>query len=142
MSGDLPVLRTFEDLCALLDEYDTLFVRYSRGPDADRAHTSRDYESGLELPGLAVNPLHPEPWWSRPAVDWLARRLCAYVHIRDESNDERRAWILTGRVVGRGPDNEPLVDGVVPVAWVDDGLVDEAKRLYEERFEVARDSTG
>ncbi|WP_259608144.1 MULTISPECIES: DUF6098 family protein [Microbacterium] len=30
--------------------------------------------------------------------------------------DDRIAWVLTGRIVGRGPDCEPLLDDVRPVA--------------------------
>lgn len=137
-SDDLPVLDSLSALCDHVS--DRGFVRFSRGPDHDRHETSRDYESGLDLPGLSVNPLQPEAWWKRPTEEWLARQICNYVHLQDES-DDRRAWILTGRVVARGPDNEPLVEDFEPVAWLSDRLIRQAKQLYAERFDVAEDST-
>jgi Family of unknown function (DUF6098) len=118
-----------------------LFVRYSRGPDHDRARRSRDYESGLELPGLSVNPLDPEPWWTRPLEDWLARQLCNYLHLQEEADDERRAWMLGGELAGRGPDNEPLLGDVEPVAWIDDRALSQARDRYKRCFDVGRDST-
>jgi hypothetical protein len=139
VSDDLPVLTTLDELRDLVAP--DVFVRFSRGPEDDADTGSTDYESGLELPGLSVNPLQPESWWQRPLNEWLARQICNYVHIAEESDDDRRAWVLTGRVVARGPDNEPLVTGYRPVAWLSDGLISQAKALYSERFYVASDST-
>ena len=137
---DLPCIDSLEQLARLVTA--DSFVRFSKGPDDDRGSTSRDYESGLELPGLSVNPLQPEFWWRRPLEEYLARQICNYVHLQEEADDERRAWVLTGRVVSRGPDNEPLVSGdYTPVAWLSDAVIDEAQKLYEERFDVATDST-
>ena len=39
-----------------------------------------------------------------------------------------RPWVLIGREVGRGPDDEPMVDDV---AWVADELVEEATTQVE-----------
>jgi hypothetical protein len=136
---DLPVLDTLEGLARLVT--DGVFVRYSKGPQDDDGSTSRDYESGEELPGLSVNPLRPERWWTRPLEDWLARQICNYAHIKDESDDERRAWVLSGDVVARGPDNEPLVQEFSALAFLSDDLIHQAKKVYEERFDVASDST-
>jgi hypothetical protein len=140
ITDDLPVLDTLDELCSQISP--EAFVRFSRGPVDDAGSGSRDYESGLQLPGLSVNPLHPEPWWERPLQEWLARQICNYVHIQEESDDDRRAWVLTGEVVARGPDNEPLVTQYTPVAWLSDTLIKQAKALYAERFDVAKDSTG
>lgn len=136
---DLPVLGSLTELADAIapDRY----LRFSRGPAADRGRRSHDYESGLELSGLSVNPLAPEPWWERPVEDWLARQLCQYLHLMEESDDERRPWVLRGEIVARGPDNEPLVAEFEPVAVLSDELVAEAERRYEERFDVAEDST-
>ena len=136
---DLPTLDSIAELCRLVR--DGVYVRYSKGPDDDDGSTSRDYESGLDLPGLSSNPLSPESWWDRPLEEYLARQICNYAHIKEESDDERRAWVLSGEVIGRGPDNEPLVQRFTPLAFLSDDLIREAKRLYEERFEVAKDST-
>lgn len=112
-----------------------LYVRYSEGPERDLGTTSVDTESGLELPGLSVNPLDPEPWWTRPTGDWLARQLCQYKHLRDR-NPERVAWVLHGRVVGRGPDCEPLLGDAEFVAELTDDLLKEAELRYKDRFEA------
>ncbi|HVM19723.1 MAG TPA: DUF6098 family protein [Egibacteraceae bacterium] len=136
---ELPVVDSLDQLCELVTK--DAFVRFSNGPADDRNGTSRDYESGLDLPGLSVNPLHPEQWWERPLEEYLARQICNYVHIQEEADDDRRPWVLRGEVVSRGPDNEPIVAEFTPVAWLSDTVVDEAKRLYQDRFDVAEDST-
>src|SRR5687767_15979536 len=62
--GDgLRVLRRLEELVELVEHGDELFVRWSEGPDADASERSCDAASGLDLPGLAVNPLRPPGWW-------------------------------------------------------------------------------
>ncbi|WP_248305751.1 DUF6098 family protein [Agromyces sp. H66] len=127
--------RRLDSLKALESELGTapLYVRYSRGPDHDLRQTSIDTESGLELPGLSVNPLDPEPWWTRPTSDWLARQLCQYKHLRDR-NPDRIAWVLRGTIVGRGPDCEPLLADVEFIAELGDDLLAEAERRYHEHF--------
>ena len=68
---------------------DTVYLRYSHGPDADvSGRPSRDHESGVQLPGLAVTILTPEPWWGRPTADWIARRVCKYAELGE--HDDRR----------------------------------------------------
>ncbi len=138
--GPLPTVKRLAELAELAERLPSLHVRFSKGPEDDRDEPSSDYESGLDLPGVSVNPLNPEKWWDRPLEDWLARQLCQYAHLLEDSEDERRAWVLQGREVARGPDNEPLLSDVRPVAWVADEVIDEAKCLYEERFDVGRDS--
>ncbi|MBF6518095.1 hypothetical protein IU421_27990 [Nocardia cyriacigeorgica] len=49
---------------------------------------------------------------------------------------------MTGTVVGRGPDHEPILVRARPLARIDETVVDEAKAVYAERFDVGRDSTG
>lgn len=141
--GDaLPVLSSLADLTEVVRGNDELHVRFSRGPRHDRAGTSRDYESGLELPGLSANPMTPEAWWTRPLRDWIARQLCQYVHLLEGARDERVAWLLTGTEVARGPDNEPLLADVEPLALIAHSVLEEAKECYREHFDVGRDSTG
>ena len=112
-----------------------LYVRFSSGPEADAAATSTDRESGCALPGLSVNPLTPEPWWTRPTEHWLARQLCQYAHL---STGDRFGWVLTGRVVGRGPDSEPLISGFRLVALLDDSVLVEADEVYHSVFDAGR----
>lgn len=137
--GDLPVLDSLDEVLRAVRDHGGLFVRYSNGPDADRRDgPSRDYEAGIDLPGWSVTTLEPEPWWSRPPADWVARRLCKYDEL---GQDDRFPWLLTGRIVGQGPDHEPLVADPAPVARVGRRALAEARRRYEERFDVGRGST-
>lgn len=118
-----------------------LFVRYSEGPEKDAEGRSIDTESGLELPGLSANPLDPEPWWTRPTADWLARQLCQYKHL-SERNPDRLAWVLHGEEIARGPDCEPLLVDVEFVARLTDRLLAEAEQRYHERFDAGRGPEG
>lgn len=42
-----------------------------------------------------------------------------------------RPWVLAGEIVGRGPDNEPLVCCNEPIAWLGDKVIAEATALIE-----------
>jgi hypothetical protein len=48
--------------------------------------------------------------------------------------------MLTGRLVGRGPDHEPLVGQARPLARIGQAALAEAERRYRARFEVGQDS--
>ena len=123
----------------LVRTHGTLYLRYSEGPGHDsRSGSSRDYEADVVLPGLSVTVVSPEPWWPRPTEDWVARRLCKYAELGAAT--DRFPWLLTGRVVGNGPDHEPLVDRVQPIARVADDAVREAVQLYRGRFRVGESS--
>jgi hypothetical protein len=114
-----------------------LYVRYSEGPRHDASEQSRDTESGLDLPGLSVNPLHPEAWWTRPLEDWLARQVCQYAELA-EKNPDRYAWVLDGRIVARGPDCEPLLTEVEPLAALAPDVLAEAMARYQLTFDAGR----
>ncbi len=129
-------LGSLEELATRVQDLGRAYVRYSEGPEHD-VEESVDTESGLTLPGLSVNPLHAEEWWTRPIEDWLARQVCQYQELQ-EKNPDRFAWVLRGIEVGRGPDCEPLLRGVVPIARLDDRLLDEAAARYEERFAAGK----
>nr|WP_276206361.1 DUF6098 family protein [Thermoactinospora rubra] len=131
---------SLEELEALVARRPGLYLRYSHGPDRDGEGPSKDYESGLELPGLSVTVLDAERWWTRPLRDWLARQVCKYAGLA-EADEERRPWVLAGRVVARGPDHEPLLVDVEPVAWLSDALVEQARAHYHAVFDAGRDST-
>lgn len=115
----MDVVETLQDLAELVDELTgrrtDVFVRWSTGPDDDAEERSVDHASGLELPGLSVTTLTPPGWWSRPTEDWVARQVRAYAHLGDAEPDSY-AWVLCGRTVDRGPDNEPLVVDVTALA--------------------------
>ncbi|MFF8653767.1 DUF6098 family protein [Streptomyces huasconensis] len=133
-AGDLPVLRTLRELARLVERHEGLYVRWSRGPATDLGKVmSRDDLTGVRMPGLSANPLGVEPWWEdRPVELWVARRLHDYSHLPGEKGPGVRPWVLLGHECARGPDNEPLVRDVEPLAWID------AQMIVEAREEVAR----
>ena len=134
---DIPDVDTLDELERIVSGRDSAYVRYSEGPDRDEREQSTDTESGLALPGLSTNPLTPERWWTRPLADWLARQVCQYAQLR-EKNPDRFAWVVDGRVVGRGPDCEPLLADVEILGCLSDRLLDEAGRRYDENFDRGR----
>ncbi|MBT2382188.1 DUF6098 family protein [Streptomyces sp. ISL-11] len=125
----LPVLRSLDALAGLVEQKDNLYVRWSRGPRRDLGEaSSTDELTGISLPGLSVNALDVEPWWQgRPVRLWVARRLYDYCHLREHKGPEVRPWVLRARAIGRGPDNEPLVRDVTPIAWIDGRVIAEAE---------------
>ncbi len=110
---------------------ESLYLRYSPGPESDAEYSSTDHESELVMPGVSVNPLAAPRWWTLPLEDWLARRVCQYLRKIDEG---ARPWLLTGRQVDFGPDNEPLLVDITPIAWISPELVDEARERYATRL--------
>lgn len=132
---DLALLTSLAELAEVVDVLGEAYVRFSAGPEADGAGVSTDGESGATLPGLSVNPLHPEPWWDRPTQHWLARQVRQYAHLADGA---RFAWVLTGPVVARGPDCEPLVAPFRAVARLDTRLLHEAADVYAAHFDRGR----
>jgi len=128
---------TLADVVKLVERIEPLYVRYSEGPDHDASERSLDVESRLELPGLSVNPMTPESWWARPVEDWVARQLCQYQHLA-ERNPRRFAWLLTGEIIGRGPDCEPLLTETLAIAAVSEHALDEAAARYHRVFDAGR----
>src|SRR3954468_6926475 len=138
--AQLPLLRSLAEVADVVGgAHEAMYLRYSEGPEEDLGSggSSRDYEADVDLPGLSVTVVSPEPWWPRPIEDWVARRLCTYAELGAAT--DRFPWLLTGRSVGNGPDHEPLVDRVEPVARVADQAVREAVHLYHERFSAGED---
>jgi hypothetical protein len=140
MSEPLRLLDSLLAVVECVNAHGEVYVRHSRGPAADAERVSRDFEAGLDLPGLSVTHLTPEPWWSRPVEDWVARRLCKYDELTNQEG--RFPWVLTGRVVGAGPDHEPLVVDVRPLGKVGGQALKEARSIYQTRFDVEQDSRG
>jgi len=125
---------TLDELAGLAERRPRLFVRWSRGPDADTTGTSSDDLTGSRLPGLSASPLAVESWWEgRPLRLWIARRLHDYSHLEHDKGPGVRPWILEGEELGRGPDNEPLVADVRPVAWLADEVIAEAEQIMHEQ---------
>jgi hypothetical protein len=134
------LLEDLEELVCFVQNHEGVLLRYSAGPRADaESGPSRDYEAGVVLPGLSVTTVEPEPWWPRPAEDWIARRVCKYAELGEEQG--RYPWLLTGDIIAYGPDHEPLVVEVRPLARIGMVALDQAKDLYRKRFDVGRTST-
>ncbi|CAL9602220.1 hypothetical protein SUDANB6_05474 [Streptomyces sp. enrichment culture] len=133
-SGDLPVVRTLDELAGLVERHQGLYVRWSRGPETDLTDvSSKDELTGTPMPGLSANPLDVEEWWEDRSVRvWVARRLHDYAHLPHDKGPGVQPWVLTGRETGRGPDNEPLVTDARPLCWIGSEVIEEA------RVEVAR----
>lgn len=130
MDDGLPTYTSLDQLVQLIETGEPVYVRWSRGPHADRLNSagSRDELTGTELPGLSANPLQPEAWWcDRPVALWVARRLYDYSHLRHDKGPGISPWVLVGEEAGRGPDNEPLVRHIRPVAWIANSVIDEAE---------------
>jgi hypothetical protein len=132
---EMPVLTRLAELTLLLEHDVPVYLRYSPGPVADAAHPSKDHESGLLMPGLSANPLRPPKWWTRPPEDWVARRVCQYLR---ELEEGARPWVLTGTVIDFGPDNEPLLDDVRPIAWLSSELLREAHQHYHAQLDAGQ----
>jgi Family of unknown function (DUF6098) len=132
--ADMPTVKTLDELAELAQGCARLFVRWSRGPDADATGHSADDLTGEPLPGLSANPLAVEPWWGdRPLRLWIARRLFDYSHLKHDKGPGVRPWLLQGRELARGPDNEPLVSCDRAIAWIDDEVIHESARTVDEQ---------
>jgi hypothetical protein len=126
-------LHSLDELVALADSRDDLYVRWTDDPQGDRQRGgSIDELTGVEMPGLSANPLKVEPWWEdRPRHLWMARRLYDYRHLREQRGPEVRPWLIVGDVVGRGPDNEPLVRCREIIGCLDDSVTIAATKLID-----------
>ena len=130
-TGELAQMETMGEVVDLVKAEPGLYVRFSAGPEADAGSQSRDGESGCLLPGLSVYRLAPEPWWTRPVAEWVARQLYQHEHL---AADGRFPWVLIGAEVGRGPDSEPLVVRVEPIAVMAPAVREEAQKIYRSRL--------
>ncbi|MEU0009312.1 DUF6098 family protein [Streptomyces sp. NPDC006314] len=131
----LTTLHTLDEVTDWVRRQQHLYVRWSLGPEKDLHETSsRDELTGVPLPGLSVSSLDVEPWWEdRPMRIWVARRLYDYCHLPRHRGDGVRPWLLRGRESGRGPDNEPLVDDIVPLAWIAPAVIEEAVKEVDNQ---------
>ena len=136
-AGGWAIIGSLAELEELVRSRETSYVRYSKGPEVDAHEQSVDTESGLKLPGLSVNPLHPAGWWTRPLADWLARQVCQYQDLHHK-NPARFPWVLDGRVVERGPDNEPLLVDVEVLGTLSRGVLEEASERYSRNFRAGK----
>lgn len=127
------MLYQLEDVERLVDESPGLHVRFSPGLVADLEAGASDPETGLELPGFAAWPLDPEPWWSLPTTEWIARQL---VRATAPEVPDGFAWLLRGRAAGRDADGRPLLADVEVVGRVAECMLAEADRVWRRRAQL------
>lgn len=110
-----------------------LYLRWSANIAADLdLGTSLDNLTGVELPGLAVQPLATESWWGERPLDlWWARKMGGLRPPVDVDGPAVRPWVVTGVPAGRGPDGDLLVVDCAFVATVTDAMMDQAATLLE-----------
>lgn len=123
-------ITTRDDLNTVIATASPLYVRVSRGPDADRrAGRSRNHQTGQVEAGLSVNRV----------TSW--RSVTEYVYLLI-GQPQARVWLLTGEECGRGSDGEPLLrpGSWQPVAEIDRALVDAlvAEAVREDTLAEAR----
>ncbi|MEU2353242.1 DUF6098 family protein [Streptomyces misionensis] len=128
-SDDLPTVSTLAEAAELVARHRGLYVRWSKGPGVDlRSASSIDELTGVPMPGLSANSLDVEGWWGDRSLQlWTARRLYDYAHLPHDKGPGVRPWVLTGREIARGPDNEPLVTEVEPLCWIADAVIEAAR---------------
>jgi hypothetical protein len=68
--------------------------------------------------------IYVRDWWHRQPIDWIARRICRYLELAANAPD-RCPRLLTGQVAGYGPDHEPPVVDIEPIAWVGRNAVEQ-----------------
>jgi hypothetical protein len=129
--GPALLVASLEEVLQLAAVTGALFLHYGHGPALSAAPT--DAESGCRLPGLPVAAVVPEPWWDRPAEHWLARQVCQHAHLWGGGE---RCWLLSGEVVGRGADGEPLLSDVVVLGLLGPACLEQAGRVYRTAFGV------
>ena len=131
---DLPTLHSLDEIVELTQRCQSLYVRWSLGPHADQDSTSNDDLTGVSLPGLSANSLAVADWWGDRSLRlWVARRLYDYRHLRELRGPDVRPWLLQGREVARGPDNEPLVVCERAIAWLELGVIETATKLVDDQ---------
>jgi hypothetical protein len=59
------------------------------------------------------------------------------LHLQQKDSD-RIAWVLSGDIVARGPDCEPLIAHPEFIDQLSEGLLDEAWNVYRQRFEAGQ----
>lgn len=127
---------TLDELTGLAQKRPPVRPLVTRSGRGCRRHQFRR-PNGTRLPGLSASSLAVEPWWGdRLLWLWIARRLHDYSYLEHDKEPGVRLWVLEAEELGRGPDNEPLVGSVQPVAWIADEIIAEAEGV------VAGQNTG
>ncbi|WP_152190664.1 DUF6098 family protein [Georgenia satyanarayanai] len=124
---ELPVLVTLSDVVRACSAHDDVYLRFSYSPDDSDTSNRRERESGNLLPGVPAWPMCPEPWWGAGSRTWIARQLTRHSHLVHSGIEP---WLIAGQVRGRGPDCEPLIAHLRPLALVSHKVLVEADESY------------
>jgi len=124
---ELPVLETLSEVIEASGGREDVYLRFSYSPDDGDAAARRERESGYLLPGVPAWPMNPEPWWGAGSRVWVARQLARRAHL---SHAGAEPWLVSGEIRGRGPDCEPLIAHVSPIALVHRRVLAEAEESH------------
>ena len=109
---------------------DRLFVRWGN-PNQDDLILGRSYNAvtGRREAGLSVSR-----WWSESEAD-LYKWIGEYQFLR--INGPCQPYLLTGEVVGKGGDGEPVIASAKVVALIDDSMVKSLDEIEIIRLRAA-----
>lgn len=124
---ELPVLHSLSSVVERCADREDVYLRFGHDPEDLDAAARRERESGNLLPGVPAWPLCPEPWWGAGARTWVARQLARRSHLAHAGAEP---WLVAGEVRGRGPDCEPLIGSLAPVALINRAVLAEAEEAY------------
>ena len=100
-----------------------IYIRYSNGPDRDEGKQSHNFAKDTQEAGLSVWEIdrssnHALVWSTLQYADWPSGG---------------KPWLLTGKVIGKGHDGEPLLEpgGWRPVGRLSDSALQTTKGIRE-----------
>jgi len=126
-------VKSLSELMALIVDKE-YYIRYTSNISADiRRGYSLNHATGQSESGLSVNDLFadtPEVWAGKEKA-FVAMQVADYSFMFGG----KRAWVVSGAVVGHGSDNEPLITNAQVIAEVTADCIAECKALWEEYHE-------
>lgn len=117
-------ITSLDELKELADKYDDLYIRYSSDIEGDKVrqrstnHVTGNQESGLSANGISGRD---RLWIAINAVEY--HRLCS-----------GPGWIIRGRDIGRGSDNEPLLHDIEVIGVLGDSCMEKCHQLSDLHF--------
>ena len=124
-------IKNLEELKALIDEKGTLYIRYSANINGDcKRGYSTNHANGQSEMGLSVeNLVNPDGIFDYHDSEYLAMQVSSYGYLGEQ------AYILTGDYVGRGSDNEPMIEYAAVVAQMSTAALDAARQIERARID-------
>jgi hypothetical protein len=135
--GDITSIDQLADIISdRLENRQGVFIRYASDIAGDiKRGTSKNYANGETLPGISVNNL-----WDESRIrglkdrGYIAQQVADYSFLMQQGVKGTRPWVLSGRIVGRGSDNEPLVgSGARVIGRLTPDTLDKLKAIANER---------